>query len=200
MAVETVRPATDADVPALSASLGLAFEDDPIWRWAIKPRRRFAERIGTLMGIEIGFMLERGEVWMSQDATAAAVWAAPGRWKVPTSAYVPHLAPALRAAGLRSVRSFSMLARLEKHHATEPHWYLALLGTAPASQGRGLGSAVLAPVLARCDTEGVGAYLESSKAENIPFYARHGFEVVEEVRPAATCPPLWTMWRDPRPR
>ena len=36
---------------------------------------------------------------------------------------------------------------------------------------------VLAPVLERCDAEGVPAYLESSKESNVSFYRRHGFDV-----------------------
>jgi hypothetical protein len=52
-------------------------------------------------------------------------------------------------------------------------------------------------MLDRCDSEGVGAFLESSKERNIAFYARHGFRVTSEVRfPGG--PPLWLMWRDPR--
>jgi GNAT superfamily N-acetyltransferase len=58
----------------------------------------------------------------------------------------------------------------------------AVLGTDPAAQGRGLGSAVLAPVLEGCDRDGIGAYLVSSKERNIDFYARFGFRVTREVR------------------
>ncbi|MBS1844280.1 MAG: hypothetical protein JST53_07675 [Actinobacteria bacterium] len=39
---------------------------------------------------------------------------------------------------------------------------MATVGTDPAAQGRGLGTAVLAPVLDECDRDGVGAFLESS--------------------------------------
>jgi ribosomal protein S18 acetylase RimI-like enzyme len=83
------------------------------------------------------------------------------------------------------------------HPKRPPHWYLAVLGTDPAAQGQGLGSAALAPVLERCDADGVGAYLESSKESNIAFYARHGFRVTREIR-LPRGPKLWAMWRDPR--
>mgnify|MGYP000553009847 CR=1 FL=1 len=52
-----------------------------------------------------------------------------------------------------------------------------VLGTDPAHQGRGVGSALMEPVLRECDEAGLHAYLESSKASNVPFYRRHGFEV-----------------------
>jgi len=92
----------------------------------------------------------------------------------------------------------SGLVGVERRHPHQPpHWYLAVLGTDPPAQGQGLGSAVLAPVLAQCDADGVGAYLESSKERNIAFYARHGFRVTEELR-LPRGPRVWAMWRDAR--
>jgi len=89
--------------------------------------------------------------------------------------------------------------RLERAHPRQPpHFYLAVLGTEPHAQGRGLGSAVLRAVLRQCDNDGVAAYLESSKERNIDFYARHGFRVLEELR-LLRGPSMWKMWRDPRP-
>ena len=88
--------------------------------------------------------------------------------------------------------------KLERAHPRKPqHFYLAVLGTDPSAQGRGLGSAVLRGVLDQCDNDGVGAFLESSKESNIAFYARHGFRVTEEIQ-LLRGPTMWKMWRDPR--
>ena len=45
----------------------------------------------------------------------------------------------------------------------------------PSRQGQGLGAMVIAPVLERCDAEGVRAYLDSTNPRNRPFYRRLGF-------------------------
>ncbi len=68
------------------------------------------------------------------------------------------------------------LGRMHQARPSEPHWYLAVLGTSPDQQSRGLGGRVLAPMLERCDRTGVPAYLESSNPANVGFYRRHGFE------------------------
>ena len=59
------------------------------------------------------------------------------------------------------------------------------------------GSRLLAPTLARADDDGVPAYLETQKFENIAFYARHGFTVVHEVTLPGS-PTVWAMQRNPR--
>ena len=74
------------------------------------------------------------------------------------------------------------LERMEKRHPQDrSHWYLFILGTEPAAQGQGLGSALLAQMLARVDADGMPAYLESSSERNLALYGRHGFEVTGEV-------------------
>jgi GNAT superfamily N-acetyltransferase len=66
----------------------------------------------------------------------------------------------------------------------------------PLNQRTGAGAALLRPVLERCDTEGLPAYLETQKEENVPWYMRSGFELVQ-VLDVKGCPPLWTMRREP---
>jgi hypothetical protein len=52
-------------------------------------------------------------------------------------------------------------------------------------------------VLERCDAEGLPAYLESSKASNVPFYERFGFRVTQDLQLAPDAPTLYGMWREP---
>ena len=85
---------------------------------------------------------------------------------------------------------------VEKLHPTEPHYYLSILGVEPVRHGEGLGSALLQPMLRRCDSEGVGAYLETGTERNVRFYSRQGFRVTDEVA-LPNGPPMWLMWRDP---
>ena len=54
------------------------------------------------------------------------------------------------------------------------------------------------PVLTRCDTDGIPAYLESTKERNVGFYEHHGFAVVGCVDIPLDGPALWLMWRVPR--
>ena len=131
--------------------------------------------------------------------TGAALWAPPGHAKLPTSRVLRYLPQLLGALGTRSVSALRALDSMERTHPHEPpHWYLGVLGTTPRLQRSGIGSSLLAPVLERCDAEGLPAYLESSKESNIAFYARFGFEVTGEVRIATDGPTVWPMWREPR--
>ena len=104
----------------------------------------------------------------------------------------------LQSFGRHTARALRFLDLVEKKHPVEPHWYLGVLGTGPAHQGRGVGAALLQPVLEKCDREGIPAYLESSKATNIGYYERFGFAVTGEIT-LRDGPTVWPMWRDPRP-
>ncbi|MBV8303722.1 MAG: GNAT family N-acetyltransferase [Acidimicrobiia bacterium] len=198
----TVEKARDADVPRLAQSLANAFYDDPAIGWMVPDdeRRRRVGPMGFAAWLTRIYM-PKHEVYTEPDRKAAALWSPPGKWRMSVGLQA-RLAPSMvRVVGLKRLPLILKgLAVMDKSHPDDrPHWYLAVLGTDPDSQGKGLGSAVMQPVLERCDADGVGAYLESSKEANIPFYRRHGFEVTGEIR-LPEGPALWPMWREPQPR
>jgi ribosomal protein S18 acetylase RimI-like enzyme len=139
------------------------------------------------------------EVWMTAGGAAAAVWLPPpGRWQLSRPQRLRLLPALVRFLGLQTVSVLGGLDRMEKRHPRDrSHWYLFILGTEPAAQGQGLGSALLAQMLARVDAEGMPVYLESSNERNLAWYGRHGFEVTGEVAIPGG-PRIWPMWREPR--
>jgi ribosomal protein S18 acetylase RimI-like enzyme len=80
----------------------------------------------------------------------------------------------------------------------EPAFHLLYLAVLPEARGQGIGSALLQPILRRCDQEGIAAYLENSNSDNLPLYERHGFRLTRQWRIADTGPSIWCMYRQPR--
>jgi ribosomal protein S18 acetylase RimI-like enzyme len=195
------RIATRADVPALGTALAAAFRSDPVWRWMTGASpERWEARAGEAFAREVAVKVRYGHSYTTDDRVGAALWAPPGTWRGSVGDALRSAGPMLRLCGASgSRRGLGLLRSMEKVHPKGDHWYLAVLGTDPAHQGRGVGSALLQPVLERCDLDGTGAYLESSKPENVPFYERHGFRATDVIEPGG-CPPMTLMWRDPRPR
>jgi GNAT superfamily N-acetyltransferase len=195
---QQVRQAERTDVVAISKALGAAFADDPVMSWLIRDAARRPE---VLAG---NFHLLLDEIWLQHEVTyttptaaGAAIWDPPGKWSVSIARQIGLLPRALRVWGRSLPRALLTLARIERGHPTRSHYYLAVLGVEPESQGRGLGSALMFPILSRCDAERVPAYLEASSPRNRALYERHGFEVTKEFRVGAGAPPIWGMWRDP---
>ncbi len=192
-----LRRATATDVPELARMLARAFLDDPVAVWSCRAAALRAVVLERFQAARLRQLLSEGEVWTTPELSCAALWAVPGRWK--TSAREDaELARCLlhpRLIGRAPMVAIGLPGVERKHPRQPPHWYLSVLGTEPSAQGRGLGSAVLGPILEQCDADGIGAYLESSKERNIDFYARHGFRVIGELR-LPRGPRVWGMWRE----
>lgn len=196
-----VRPAARDDVGVLTDVLVRAFDDDPVANFMFRGDARRRAGLRSFFSIQLRrHYLPHGHVYTTEDRAGVAVWGPPERVRRPLVELVQLLPTAPYLLGRHAMAALSLLGEVDALHPHEPHWYLATLGTEPARQGTGVGSALLAAVLRRVDEEAMPAYLESSKERNVPLYARFGFEVVEELHPARGGPTMWRMWREPRPR
>jgi GNAT superfamily N-acetyltransferase len=196
-----VRPATEAgDHEAAAEALALAFAADPAWAHLLPDDASRAERLLTFFTTEIGNLApEHREVWIAEGGRGAAVWARPGRWRIPLARTIRPARQMVRVFGRRLPLAIWTQLRLERHHGGRPrHWYLHYLGVEPRAQGRGLGGALMAPVLAECDRDGLPAHLEASTDRSRMLYERHGFDRTDTFHMPAAGPPLREMWREPR--
>jgi ribosomal protein S18 acetylase RimI-like enzyme len=199
-AASSVRKATLADAPRLALALASAFQDDPVITWVFPDEQRRRAVLPAFMEFRLRRLaFPHDQVWMTGDGVAAAAWfPPPGRGQESRWRRLRLLPPLVGFLGLRTASVLGGLNRMEERHPHDPpHWYLFILGAEQAAQGQGLGSALLAEVLARVDTDGMPAYLESSNERNLAFYGRQGFKVTAEVVIPGG-PRVWPMWREAR--
>ena len=196
-----IRAATAADLAGIARTIASAFADDPLLSWLLPNPADRERRIEAFYARALPAMWEghRGEMLTTDGQTAVAIWRAPNEWKTPARTAVRTGVASLRSLGVpATMRVAKVLGALEKRHPSDEHWYLDALGTDPAYQRRGIGSAMLEPVLERCDEQGLPAYLETQKLDNVAFYRHFGFEVREELEIVVGGPRAWTMWREPQ--
>ena len=197
--MNAVRDITTADADPLAAVLARAFADDPVWRWMF-PRR--PERMATMFAMPLRHArLPDGLNQLAERdgrVLAGALWDPPGCWELSAAARIRRFPALMRLLGTRTYAVLRGLSEIERAHPIEPHWYLAVLGTDPSAQGRGLGSALLRSRLDRCDDQRFPAYLEASKERNIRYYEKFGFTVTGEIRLPGGGPCVWPMWRNPQ--
>lgn len=193
-----VITATVGDIAGVTRCLARAFHDDPIKVFLSRGASLTTEQVLPFFDAFTRIQMEHGLVLTTPGHEAAALWAPPGHWKVPFRKVLRYAPRFIELYGHRVLANLQVLTDLERLHPVAPHYYLEFVGTDPDHRGRGLGRAMLEPVLERADREGVGAYLENSKESNLAFYSRFGFEVVREMTHRRGGPPMWLMWRDPR--
>ncbi len=191
-----VREAGAADLRPVSLVLARAFRDDPVHRWILPGELDWALWSPGFFAMVMRSALRGAGAFTTDAHAGAALWFPPYPQPPPWGERLRTIARWTLTLGRRAGAVGRELARMERHHPAAPHWYLAVLGTDPRHQGRGVGSALLGPVLARCDADRTPAYLESSKRENIPFYERHGFRMQGEIA-FRDGPTVWRMLREP---
>jgi GNAT superfamily N-acetyltransferase len=194
-APEGVRPALPEDYGPLAEVLARAFYDDPVTAWFYPDAERRLKHGRRFFQIRLRQLAGHGLIYTNDERSGAALWAPPGHWRETLRQSLMQL-PMLPVLLPRIVRATRAVREIERHHPAQPHFYLSVVGTEPEKQGGGIGSALLLPVLRRCDETSTAAYLESSKESNLSFYARHGFAVTKRIE-LPEGPPLWLMWREP---
>lgn len=197
------------DVPAGASVLGHAFRDDPMVTWMVHGSTHLEHHgephpwdvVAGFFRPSLDIGRGRGHSYVVEGEDGprgVAVWAPPGTTVFDDTSVLSLVDAMNQHLSNDALGRLSMLGELcRAHHPHDhPHFYLFLVGVSPA--GEGWGAPLLAPVLQRCDADGLGAYLESSNARNHGFYQRHGFEPIWQGRPDDDGPTMTGMWRKPR--
>jgi ribosomal protein S18 acetylase RimI-like enzyme len=174
-----------------------AFDDDPFFRWMLPSDAARKPWLEWIMRVVVESEPASVLAW-ERNGSLAGVLAAvrPGRWPHPKSqrvrAYtragmVPRPTARIVVGGLRAQQA------IDRVHTSSRHWYVEALAVDPIHQGAGGGRELLSEILEHAKDDGALAYLETTKPENLAWYQRFGFEVVDELRAMKGAPPIWTM-------
>jgi len=184
-----------------SEVLARAFADDrQLVRFFSEPGKR-QELLGAMFRMVLIQAIRHGEAYATSLAMeGVAIWLPSGAPSIsPWEAIWGGGLAVIFKGGLDFMRRMKQdedsVKGLRRHLAPIPHWYLAVLGVAPGSQGKGYASRLLRPVLARLDAEGLPAYLETTTEGYVALYRHFGFEVVQEVVLPGSGTRMWAMLR-----
>ena len=199
----TVRSADPDDVKALSAALAQALASDAVVNWILPQRTwRVARR-------ELMFMLELQTYVLPQDGlvftagdghgglAGGCIALPPDGWQMPKAVDGRTAVRWLRALGMHLPRVIRLQRAMEAHHPGGPHYYIRWVGVRPGLQGQGLGSALIRPILDRCDSDDLPAYIEASSQRSAALYERLGFIHLGVLELPEGGPPVWPMRRPP---
>jgi ribosomal protein S18 acetylase RimI-like enzyme len=199
---EQPETAGRAALDGAAADLAAAFVEDPLFTWFMRAdARRHDARLRFFRVILAESAFHDGQIERPASGGAAAVW-------IPSEKLGPQplhrelraLPMLLHATGLGR---FGRLAKLReamdgRHPMERAHDYLWFLGVRPEAQGSGVGSRLLAARCARMDAQRRPGFLETATPRNLSLYQRHGFEIMDDYRPAPDGPLIWTLWREPK--
>lgn len=185
-----------------------AFFDYPMWQWIMPDddHRHRALPVSARATLRWGELIGETHVLADQQdgpIRGVAVWAQPGMadHDVDPDGTLTDWTAVEEAIGPVGMRRFEMMVEVQKpvrdKHIPSDGWYLAWLGVDPAAQRGGVGSALLRDMFALLDPQGIATFLETEKAANVPYYLKHGYEVVHSGVLPDGGPEYWCFLREP---
>lgn len=81
---------------------------------------------------------------------------------------------------LPALRVGTWLSRWSKHDPPQSHSHLGPIAVAPEAQGRRIGQQLMDHYCGQLDQLRKTSYLETDRTENVAFYRRFGFEIVQQ--------------------
>jgi ribosomal protein S18 acetylase RimI-like enzyme len=196
----TITKADEKDTPILRDVLVKAFQEDSFTNWLVKQDSKRMKRFEAMFDCTLkAFGYKFGHVYTNKDRSGAAVWIPPGKFQPDSFSNIFLLPAWLKVVGVeRILKIMKGTSLITDHHPGPQYFYLMSLGTLPAMQGKGVGSALLQPVLEICDRDKIPACLETSEEKNVVFYKKHGFIVKNELIIPDGGPKIWIMTREPK--
>ncbi len=126
--------------------------------------------------------LPRGEIYLTDDNNAVALWDFERNEKM-SFHYIRRNLAFLIQIGIRSiVRILKSEAHVHNNFRKYPRYcHLYMIGVLPEAQGKGLASALMNPVIQRMKEKSIPLFLETANRRNVDIYKKKGFKIFETL-------------------
>ena len=175
-----IREMQKTDIPKLAEVLGRAFATNPVQLAVYGDKPRIAHRVQITF--EATLKYGPGKCFVSELDGQIAGGMRIIRWPDCQRMSLKVMPSVLRTVGGLGplVRGMKHIGAWNKHDPKRLHWHLGPIGVAPEVQHKGIGSHLMRFYCDLLDEDAIDGYLETDRPENVPFYERFGFRVVEE--------------------
>jgi len=180
--ISTMRKANHNDKNTVVEILTASFEKDPHVNWLVAQSKK-KNKLKTLVEYVFGESLERGEIYISDDNKAVALWNSDKREKF-TFRFIVRNLSFLFHVGLRStIRALTAGKKIHDFYPKHQRYFqLYMIGVLPEAQGIGLASSLMNPMIERMEMENIPLYLETANARNVEIYKKKGFVIFNTMQ------------------
>jgi len=170
-----MRKANRNDKDTVVEILTASFQKDPHVNWLVAQSKR-KNKLKTLVEYVFGESLERGEIYISDNNKAAALWNSDKKEKF-TFRFIVWNLYFLFHVGLRStIRALTAGKKIHDFYPKNQRYFqLYMIGVFPENQGTGLASSLMNPMIERMERDNIPLYLETANSHNVEIYKKKGF-------------------------
>ena len=176
-----MRTATLADVDLIKSILLVSFKNDPHLTWLLEEsKNKF--KLNVLIDYVVHQSLRRGEIYLTDDNNAVALWDFERNEKMSLHYVCRNLAFLIRIGIKSVVRIVKSEAHVHNTFRKYPRYcHLYMIGVVPEAQGKGLASSLMNPMIRRMKEESIPLFLETANRRNVDIYKKKGFETFETL-------------------
>ncbi len=195
------------DVKQASIVFQNAFIDNPMFKYLLPERKSRQDKLRFVFEYMIKYGLRYGVVYSpTENMKAIAIWI--------SGDYVNETFwRQIRAGGLKTIwklgikflkKQISLFEYTERTYKSAleqivgKHIYLYSICVSPESQGKGLATQLLTPMLNFSQRNAIPIYLETAKNDNIPLYEHFGFQIYAKDKIKGTPYTNYGMLRIPK--
>jgi GNAT superfamily N-acetyltransferase len=180
-----------------------AFFDYPMFTFYFPNHKKRALVLPWYLGNVLNCALRYGDVYTTPEISGVIFTLPPGHTKITQSEYIQNgflLTPLL--LGIRDYQRSQECEKFvadthEKIMGDRPHYYLWGLTVDPNQKRKGIGTALLKPVIEKADLENKPIYLETHDEKNVAYYQSHGFSHIHTGKLLKYDLSIWCMVREP---